>query len=1305
MSKLIASSAIQGAHQIVRQAEAMAARAIAAKGFECPVSFPNTAYSLPVIYSMLGRKVERLADMQPVLDECRRLLPAVPSSEVWLPYLGPALDAGMATLFAFELIEACKYLIGPSPVQGLWLGAADDVIIRERGIEFVDGSAPGFAAVVGAAPNKETAVRIARELQEKNLYVFMAGHTHGVTFAEQLAEAGVELGWDTRLVPYGREISAAIYALGFASRVALSFGGVEPGDYARNLRYNKDRVFAFVMALGEVDEEKYAAAAGAISYGFPTIADTDIPQILPTGICTYEHVVSSMPHDRIVEKSLEVRGCKVKITKVPIPVAYGPAFEGERIRKEQMYVEFGGNRTPGFEFVTLRDLTEVDDGKISVVGPEIDDVAEGSALPLAIWVEVAGRKMQPDFEPILERQIHHLINGGEGIWHMGQRDVIWIRISQAAKQRGFKIRHLGEILHAKLLADYPAIVDKVQATLYTDRKEVEARMAGARHVYRERNLRLESLTDENVDTFYSCTLCQSFAPNHVCVITPERLGLCGAYNWLDGKAAYEIDPTGPNKPLAKGECVDAVRGQWPGINDFVYAHSKQTIHSFSAYSILDHPMTSCGCFEAIVAVMPELNGVMIVNREYTGDTPTGMKFSTLAGVIGGGVQTPGFIGVGKAYISSRKFISAEGGQRRIVWMPRELKETLREDLEKVGGRLGIPNFLDLIADESVGIDSAPIRKFLEEVKHPALSMWDITAPSPEAAAVDEARGAAVASAVAAISDRQAVAAVSPRAPAAVPVEKVPVAVGGAIPTPTPPTRPAVPPASSSSPSVAVISDRRPAAASSSLPAGGEPATTAGLPPLPAHPLDGSLTYVLSVLEKVRSSSVPPLPAEIKTPEEQMAALQMSTAVSLLTAGANMLLMYSGLVGGAPPAAAASPSPILGTPLLDASRAAVAAGPAPVTAQVGEAPPADSQPAARIAIAPPAPAASVLVEEPAAEEEAVPSVQPQPRTSARILMPTTFSVPGEVVNATIRVVKLGGSGTRTSEVLIGGAKALPFRHFEGDMGHRPAVAMEVFDVLPKNYPASLRAAYGDRLKDPARLARYCVEKLGAEVISVRLWGTHPDNGDRSPEEAAETVGSVLKAVGVPLIVTGPSHYEKNNAVMKHIASTFAGENLLLDWVETDNYKTVGAAAMGYNHCLVAQTPIDVNLAKQLNILLTNLGLPPEKIIIDALTGALGYGLEYTYSVMERIRTTALLGDSMLAMPILGTPGFEVAKIKESKAPERAFPLWGPEEARGALLEISTAMGLLNAGADLLIMYHPTAARSVRNKIAEMTRLAD
>jgi len=1228
MSKLIASSAIRGAHKIVNDAEAKVRQAIAEKGADFPVAFPDTTYSLPVIYSLLGLRVDKLSDMEAVLRECRSLLPPIPSQDVWLPYLGGTLDAGMATLFAFELIEACKYLIGPNPVNGIWLGAASDVIIRERGIEFVDGSAPGFAAVVGAAPDKETAVKIARELQEKNLYIFIAGNTNGVSFAEQLEEAGVQLGWDTRLVPFGKDISSAIFALGFANRAALSFGGVKPGDYERNLKYNKNRIFAFVMALGEVDEEKYAAAAGAISYGFPTIADTDIPQILPTGICTYEHVVSNVPVERIVEKCLEVRGCKIKITKVPIPVSYGAAFEGERIRKEQMYVEFGGNKTPGFEYATTRDITEIEDGKITVIGPEIDDVEAGAALPLSIWVEVAGRKMQSDFEPILERQFHHLINGGEGVWHMGQRDIIWVRISKAAQEKGFKIKHIGEILHARLLNDYPAIVDKVQVTLITDRDEVEKRLSEARRVYRERNLRLESLTDDSVDTFYSCLLCQSFAPNHVCVITPERLGLCGAYNWLDGKAAFEIDPTGPNQPLTKGECLDPVRGQWVNINDYVYANSKQSIEKFNAYSMLEFPMTSCGCFEAIVALLPECNGVAIVNREFPGDTPMGMKFSTLAGVTGGGQQTPGFIGVGKAYISSRKFIYAEGGHRRIVWMPKELKQTLREDLELIGQRLGIENYIDTIADETVGTDTVAIRAYMEKMNHPALEMWDITQPSPEAAAVDAERGAQPAVAAAPAS----VTAATPAAPPAPLLVEKPASVSAApTPAPQPATLPAAP-------------------------------VAAKAPALPGQGSDG-LTYITAVLDQVRAAGLPPVPAQA-TPAEQMAALQMSTALSLLTAGANMLLMYSGALGALPAAAPVVPA----TPLATLPSALPQETALPVT-----------------------PAAPAPLAKPARVKEVA---------SATITLPTAFTVPGEAYNLAVREVTLGGSGTRTSALVLGGAQVLPFRLYEGNTGRTPAIAMEVFDKVPRNYPNSLRASYGDLLNDPPKMAKYCVEELGAAAISIRLEGTHPDNGDASPEEAANLVQEVLKAVGVPIIITGPAHYEKNNTVQKHLASTFAGENLLLNWAETDNHKTLAAAAMGYGHCLIAQTPIDVNMAKQLNILLTNMGLSAEKIIIDPMTGALGYGLEYTYSVMERIRTGALSGDQMLAMPMVCTTGYEVAKTKESKASEKDFPLWGAESDRGALLEIATAMSLLNAGADLLIMYQPTAAVTVKRKIAEM-----
>jgi len=1156
MSKYIATQAIDGAVEWVARAEAKLNQAIAAKGETCKVEFPNTAYYLPVIYSFTGEKVETLADCRRILNRAKDLLPQRPSEKVWLPYLGNTLDAGVAALFACEIIEACKYLIGPNPVDGIWLGAASDVIMRERGIEFVDGTAPGFAAITGAAPTNEIAVKIARQLQEKNIYVFMGGATKGKQFAEQLAEEGVQLGWETRLVPFGKDVSGLIYALGFANRAALSFGGIKPGDFKGNLKYNKNRIFAFVLVFDEVDAEKYAAAAGAINYGFPVIADTDIPQILPTGVCTYEHVVSQVPHETMVEKALEVRGCKIKVTKVPVPVPYGPAFEGERIRKADVHVEFGGNRTPAFEFVTTVNMEDINDGEIQIIGPDIDTVQPGTALPLGIWVEVAGRKMQTDFEPILERQIHHLVNGAEGIWHMGQRDIVWTRVSKGGFAKGLRLKHYGEILHAKFLADYPAIVDKVKVTLITDAAEVEKRIAIARKTYDQRNRRLESMTDESVDTFYSCLLCQSFAPNHVCIITPERLGLCGAYNWLDGKAAYEIDETGPNQPVKKGDCLDAVKGVWKGINDYVYTNSHKALEEFCAYSIMDRPMTSCGCFEAICAYVPECNGIMVVNREFAGETPVGMTFSTIAGNVGGGQQTPGFMGVGKVFLTSRKFLFAEGGHKRLVWMPKELKTLLADDLKKRFAEQGVPDLLDKIADETIATDPKEIMAYMKKVGHPAVEMEDMTVFAASAAKARDV-------------------------------------------TDEPKTTPL---------------------------AAAAPAVKADTTPVPAT-------------------------AGMTLSDEQIAAIKAEVAEKVKMNLTQQIVQE--IIGtlsqkflGLSTPAAASPSQV---PVATAKEAT------------------------------------------------------GPSAAERINAIKAFPVKREKCEVPVNTVTLGSKtngGTRGKVYQIGGATCMPFHLWEGEMPNRPLVAMEVFDVVSEKYPPVFRQIYGDLLADPVKMAKVCVEKYGADLISVRLEGTHPEKGNRSPKEALDLVKSILSAVDVPLIVTGHNNFDRINDVMKTVAQGCAGENLLLNWVETDNYRTIAGAALAYGHTVVAQTPIDVNMAKQLNILLGNMDVKGEQIVMDPMTGALGYGLEYSYSVMERIRLTALGGDKMLAGPMILSPGVECSKTKELKAEEAQFPAWGELGKRALLWELSTATSFLYAGADVLVMYHPEAAMAVKRTITEL-----
>jgi acetyl-CoA synthase len=730
MSKIICSAAIRGAQKIIDMAESSYEDAVKKFGEDKEVSFPNTAYYLPIIYSMLGAKVEKLGDMKDIFQECRSLMPPVVTGDIWLPYLAPALDAGMATFFAEEMYESIRYLNEPDlytatedpTADNFWLGAADDVIFRKRGVEFVDGSAPGFAAILGTPADPEMAAKIALELQEKNLYIFMHEQSNGLSLPEQLVKQDVQVGWNTRLVPFGREYTTAVFAIGFACRVALAFGGIKPGDYAGNLKYNKDRTFAFVIAFGEVSDEWYANAAGAINWGFPTISDYDIPEILPTGVCTYEHVVSNVPHEEIVQKAIEVRGLKVNITKIDIPMSFGPAFEGERVRKDDLFMECGGGRTPGVEVLISKEMDEIEDGLVILEGPDICDIEQGQNLPLGILVEVAGREMQSDFEPILERQFHHLMNYIQGIMHMGQRNIMWVRIGKAAVEKGFSFNHLGKVLHGKLHQEFGAIVDKIQVKLYTEEDKVKGVMALATSVYTERDLRLGAMTDETEDVFYSCTLCQSFAPSHVCVITPERIGMCGAYNWLDGKASYNINPTGPNQPIAKGECTDEDNGYYTGINEFVNQASRGAVPEVSCYSLMNNPMTACGCFEAIAAMLPTCNGIMVVNRDFLGMTPSGMKFTSLAGMAGGGMQTPGFMGVSKHYMTSNKLFKAEGGLKRVVWLPKMLKDELADKLKEVCEDIGMPELFDMIATEEQGTTEEEIMEFLKEKGHPALEM-------------------------------------------------------------------------------------------------------------------------------------------------------------------------------------------------------------------------------------------------------------------------------------------------------------------------------------------------------------------------------------------------------------------------------------------------------------------------------------------------------------------------------------------------------------------------------------------------------
>jgi len=673
------------------------------------VGYPDTAYFLPIIYAATGVKIKTLGDLPAAVGILKSLITNKED-------LDEALNAGLATAVGAEIIEAIRYLDGDPYANDAGIGFVADPIIRSLGVPLVTGDIPGIAVLLGESSDPTALAAIVKDYQEKGLLTFMVGN-----IIDQALAAGVKMGLDYRVIPLGHEVTSVIHVVSVAIRAALIFGGIEPGKLAEFLTYTKERVPAFVNTFGELNEVIVSVGAGAIALGFPVIADVPVPEV-PGALMT------QADHAKTVEFSLEAREIKIKVTKIDVPVAVASAFEGERVRKDTMFAEFGGNKTKCWELVKEADLSEIEDHQITVVGPEIDDAqfegADVVRLPLGILVEVAGKNMQKDFESVLERRIHYFTNYIDGAMHVGQRNIAWIRLTKEAYEKGFRLKHIGEVLYAKMRADFDNVVDKCQVTLYTKLEDVERlEEEMVKPIYVKRDERLNALTDESVDTFYTCTLCQSFAPSHVCVVTPERLGLCGAVSWLDSKATKELDPAGPSQPIEKGEAVDAKIGIWEAVNKTVAAASQGAVERVTLYSILEDPMTSCGCFECICGIMPEANGVVIVNREFSEISPVGMTFGELASMTGGGVQTPGFMGHGRHFIGSKKFMSAEGGLTRIVWMPKELKDDVAERLNKAAFELtGIENFVDMVCDETIATDSEAVLEFLEAKGHPALKM-------------------------------------------------------------------------------------------------------------------------------------------------------------------------------------------------------------------------------------------------------------------------------------------------------------------------------------------------------------------------------------------------------------------------------------------------------------------------------------------------------------------------------------------------------------------------------------------------------
>ena len=696
-----------GAHTVAQLTENAVAAALAQYGPKKEVAFPDTAYAFPTIYAATGVKVKTLGDLPGCVEVQKSLI--TDREE-----LDAALNAGLATAVGAEILEGLKFVepggsYEEARVPGI--GFVPDPVIRSLGVPLVTGDIPGVAVVLGEAENPADVAGVVREYQSKGLLTFLVGNV-----IEQCADQGVKMGLELRVIPLGHQVTSVIHVVTVAVRAALIFGNVQPGDLSGLLAYTKERVPAFVNTFGPIDPVVVSAGAGAIALGFPVVADVDLGENQVPGA-----LESVCDHGKTVEKSLELREIRIRSKELPIPVAFASAFEGEIIRRSDMHTEFYSGDNVTCELVLGREMSQVEDHKISLIGPDIGDGVQ--SLPLITFVEVAGKKMQPDFESVIERKIHAWCNYMEGVMHTGQRDQFRIRISRDAYEKGLRLKHLGEVLYHMITEEFGVVVDKCQVTLITDGEQAARfREELALPRYRQRDERLVSMTDESVDRFFTCVLCQSFAPSHCCVVTPERLGLCGAVSWLDAKATYELNPNGPSQPILKEGCLDERTGRYESVNAAVREATHGALENVTLYSIMEDPMTSCGCFECISAIEPSSNGFIVVNREYKGMTPTGMSFGELASFSGGGVQTPGYMGHGRSFIPSKKFAAAEDGIRRIVWMPRELKEAVGERLNATARELyGIEDFTSLIADERVSTVEG-LLEFLKEVRHPVLDM-------------------------------------------------------------------------------------------------------------------------------------------------------------------------------------------------------------------------------------------------------------------------------------------------------------------------------------------------------------------------------------------------------------------------------------------------------------------------------------------------------------------------------------------------------------------------------------------------------
>lgn len=686
MSDLI----FHGVDAAAEQAEAAVQRLLCRCGADSLPEFSDAIYRCPALRVLTDTELRRAGDIAAGAAALRSGQPELQQTPGLLAWLYAELrELALAGLHHGET------------------GILPDAVIRSLGVPLLTGDIPGIVIFMGSAECAAHVSFLAQSYREKGLTVFLTGAA---------VLAGLCAAEDSGLICFGSKAEDAICALSTIVRIAMIFCGTGPGSGVTALQQALTRIPVMINYFGAPDEINAAVLAGAAELGIPVISDSAF-----TGLQLPETLYAAAVPEQMAALSLKMRGVKLKPRPLILPVAYDSAFEGERVRGPECAAEF----LYGCELVTAAAPEDVEDHGFAVIGPELP-VADGTQRGgyLAISVLVSGQRMQKDFEPVIERRIHAWLNYASGVEHQGMRDGMHLRIRRSALAAGLRLADLAEMIYHGLRTEFAPVADQCQIRMITEPAAwSEFRDSVALPRFQERDQRLAALTDEGVDTFYSCTMCQSIAPNHCCVVTPERCGMCGAVTWPDARAAFELDPNGPNRPIRKGVAQDEQYGCYDAVDLAVNKATNGTVSHLSLYSLIEAPMTGCGRLECICCVEPLSGGVILVDRDYSGMTPVGMPFEDLASMVFGGVQNPGFMGVGRQYISSEKFLRADGGALRIVWMSRELKERVSAALDRTAEKLyGIRGLCDRIADETVTTDPETLYTFLTEREHPVLEM-------------------------------------------------------------------------------------------------------------------------------------------------------------------------------------------------------------------------------------------------------------------------------------------------------------------------------------------------------------------------------------------------------------------------------------------------------------------------------------------------------------------------------------------------------------------------------------------------------